>query len=607
METILRRSVVSIGRPFDSHPQSTVRTIVNSERKRVGLQLVVHKQDRAAVCRNHDAGFCVFRCILFPALLGLVGNRRVVGVDGRTDRAMTGFRVVVHVGGFGTGVVILLEHINDGIVHRFPGPLGIKCGVPFHRHRGTGSLSQSRIQIPAAEIVPFSGGHGGGNGLHRSIGNRDAAYIAAAVGLISEGEILAGIVNHQFLLWLTILTGRFYGRSLSQLQNRIIVSLHRWSDIAVQDAFDVRFPLNFSISVSVQILEHIDKVIYCCEGNVFETDLAGMVGEVVLGHRHRGGLGIIDRSASYLICAGLSRGWSRDRIGQLMGLHLQKVGIPDNLITTVIQIVILYGNVIDINLSEYGHGDEALVYDRSSGDFGFRAFLDPLLEDLAGLEGILRHRTDGFAGVAVILGKGLLLRPIIIKDDKPDIILIRKVCYQREIGVDGLSAVVLGLPHIPADEILALDYGGRRKDQRFSFIITVGLMGFYGAVTIFIGKGDGEDVLFILRPDGQRARSRIAGILDVHLVREVAAAVDPLAGVTFLFGNCGNVVQAVGAAGRYGFGFDQSRFVFFIKFDRIYDLIVIRDDGGIRGGLIVRINPWPIHLDLVALSAIRNK
>ena len=49
--------------------------------------------------------------------------------------------------------------------------------------------------------------------------------------------------------------------------------------------------------------------------------------------------------------------------------------------------------------------------------------------------------------------------------------------YQSEVGIDGLSAGILGLPHIPADKILALDHRGRRKGKRLSLIIAVGLMG----------------------------------------------------------------------------------------------------------------------------------
>ena len=88
-----------------------------------------------------------------------------------------------------------------------------------------------------------------------------------------------------------------------------------------------------------------------------------------------------------------------------MGLHLQKVRVPDDLGTAVVQIVVFRGDLINVDRTEDGHGDEALIYDRSSGDFFFRirTLLDPLLEDLAGNKGILRHRADGLAGAAEIL------------------------------------------------------------------------------------------------------------------------------------------------------------------------------------------------------------
>ena len=148
--------------------------------------------------------------------------------------AMTGLGVIVHEGGLRTGVVILLEHVHDGIVHRITCPLGIEGGIAVDSNCAADCLCQCFVGKPTCKSIPVTGRDSTGDCLLRSVRHSNATHIAAAIGFIGQDIILAGIVDGK------LLAGNLsHIDALSPLQSIMVKGLDGGGHIAVQDAVDV--------------------------------------------------------------------------------------------------------------------------------------------------------------------------------------------------------------------------------------------------------------------------------------------------------------------------------------------------------------------------------
>ena len=432
--------------------------MVSIESHRELDKLVIHEQNGGSIRRNDHAGGCVLGVVLLPAGPGLVRDGRIGCIDRAADRGMPGLGIVVYEGRLRAGVIILLELVDDGIVDRGALPLGIDRGFAFDRDGIARRLGAILVQIPAGEGVAVTGGTGvpSGESHGGAVGHGGAAHIAAALGVIGEGEVLAGVLDDQLL---TFRPGDVI--AFGELQHRKVKGLDGGGDVAVQNAVYMLPGIrDLGIAAAGEILQLVDEIVFRGVLNVLDPDGVCLVLVEVRflkpnGRRFR----IIDGGAGDLVGIGLSGGGRGDGIGQLVSLHLHEVNVEDNLSAVIVQIVVFRGDVVYIDGAELSNGNDVAIDDRISGDFRVGALNDPLLKDLAGHEGVLGHGADGFAGIAEILRQALGFSAVIVHNDEVDIILIGKLCRQREVAGDALATSIFRFTNIPADEVLALDNG----------------------------------------------------------------------------------------------------------------------------------------------------
>ena len=161
------------------------------------------------------------------------------------------------------------------------------------------------------------------------------------------------------------------------------------------------------------------------------------------------GLRIIDRRTGYFIRRSLSRCRSGDRIRQFMRFYLQQFRIEDHFSAGIVQVVVLCGNAVDGYFTEYR------IHSHIRGDFRLRRYFfaciafSPLLKDLSGNERFLRHGINRFARFIVLTEDGASIHIEYYGE------LILELRRQREIGIYGLSAFILCITDIPAEEFLA--------------------------------------------------------------------------------------------------------------------------------------------------------
>ena len=143
---------------------------------------------------------------------------------------------------------------------------------------------------------------------------------------------------------------------------------------------------------------------------------------------------IVDRRAGDLVGIRLRRGGRRDRIRQLAVFYLQKFGAEDDFTVTA-DIVVFHRDVINIDGTELRNGGDVAVDDRIRGNFFAGVLIDPLLEDLALDEGILRHGADGFAFGTEVLRQGFDDRyAVVVKNDEADVVFVLKLRNDLHIG-----------------------------------------------------------------------------------------------------------------------------------------------------------------------------
>ena len=579
---------------------SILITVFNIKYERVSNQFVVYLQYRTAVRLDNDFTFrtgTAGGCSTVSFIIKLISGRRRFqfrrrcGINSRTDNSRC--RSTVFIYPFISCLIVFFADINDGIRDFFAVPLCIERGVVVDGDRAARRCRQSFVRIPSCEGVTVAGRDGGGDRLLGAVRHSDAADVGTAVGFVGQLEVLAGIVNVQLLLRLTVNTGGRDDCAFRALKRCVCKGLDGRGDVAVQNALNVALSVDLGITVAGEILQHVYKVIDRRIRNVLDPDQAMLViVEIGFYDFNRRRFRIVDRRAGDLVGIRLRRGGRRDRIRQLAVFYLQKFGAEDDF-TGITDIVVVHREVINIDGTELRNGDDVAADDRIRSDFGFSALNDPLLEDLALNERILRHGADGFARGAEILGQGLDDGLAVVgKNDEPYIVLIGEACLKREVGGDRLAARVLRFADIPADEVLAFDHRVGRQFELIVFIIRIGLIDFRA-----VHERDGEYGLVVFRPD-----VHVSGHGD--LVGEVAAAVDPLAGVALLCRNGRNVVQTVAGVRVNGLcRQDRGLFRILIEGDGVGDLLVIRNDGRVARGNVRCADAGTGHADLLALTA----
>ena len=362
--------------------------------------------------------------------------------------------------------------------------------------------------------------------------------------------------------------------SIGLLERRIIIGVDGGGDIAVQDALNILSLIELRIIgiviflIPIQVQQHIDEVIGRRILDILEPDRDLLIAvKIIRFDFDRRILRIIDRATRNPRFVRLRRRRSRDGIRQVLLLHLLEVGVKDYFISIIRQIIVFRRDVIHVHFTEHRH-DGHIVIDHCFGsNHGACILVNPLLENLSGYEGILRHGANGLACITEILKQALDDR-LTIHDHEGDGIGVRKDRRQGQVGSDRFTAFILGRSHKPADEGLALHHGVGMQGQGVAGIIGIGSV---SIIADFIGNG--KDVLGVFGPD-----IRIG--LDSDAVAEVSAlAIDPLADVTGIDRQLGDIVQAIGGIDVDGFLRDEGLFIRIrIEFDRIGFLRVTGDD-----------------------------
>ena len=249
-----------------------------------------------------------------------------------------------------------------------------------------------------------------------------------------------------------------------------------------------------------------------------------------------------------------------------MCFRFDHVGVEDDFLAAVIHVVVHDRDVVDFQRAEDRDDRHVAVNNRFGGDYGFGVLNDPLFEDLARNERILRHGADGFACRTEELRQTLRLSAVVVQNHKVDKVLVLELCDKREVGVDRFAAFVLRFTDIPTVKILALNNGVCRQGERIALIVGVGLIRF-----IFDLEDDREDILIVFHPDVHITRSG-------NIVGEVAVRVHPLAGESLLGRNRRDIIEAVVGVEVNRLGRNDRGLVLIVERDRVGDLVKVGDD-----------------------------
>ena len=572
---------------------------VDVEHQGVADELVVHGQHGAAVGLDDHAGGGVGLGVLLIAVQGGGDVGRVGGDHRGVHRAGGAGGVLIHVGGGAGGVVVDLLHVHDGVAHVAGGPLGVQGGVALDGDGGAGRLGQFLVQVPAVEGVAGLGGGGGGHGDGFAVQVGAAGHVAAAVGLIGQGEALAGVGDHQFLA-----LGLGDGGAFRQLQGVVVEGLGGGGHVAVQDAVDMLAGVrDLGVAVAGQVLHLVHEVVLSGVGHILDADGGLLLGVEVIFRQGDGGRGgIVDGGAGDLVGVGLGGGRRGQGVGELVGLDLHEVGVEQDLGAAVVLVEVLGGDGVDQDLTELGHGGDGAGDHGVGGDFLTGLGVDPLLEHAAGHEGILGHGGDGLAlGHLEVLGEALDLGgAVLLVDHEADFVFVLEGGHDGHVGGHGLAADDLGLIHEPAGELLAFHHGVRGEGQGVAGVVAVGLVDLLAHHV-----GDGEDVLVVMGPDGQLPVGVGHGV-HMHRVVEVTAAVHPLADGAGLGGDAGDVVQAVGGVhvdGAGGHG-GAAQGLVGVELHGVGGVLVVGHDDRVTGGDVGGVDAGAVLHDLTALGAI---
>ena len=179
---------------------------INVKPERIPDQLIVHLQNGAAVRFNDDLGIlagAACSCSAVSVIIQFITVRRSgklrrsSRIDSRTDRAAC--RSAVFIYPLVAACLILLADINNCIIDRIAVPLRIERGIAVDCDRIARCLRQFRIRIPTGKNITGLGRNSRCDRLLCAVRYGFTADIGAAVGFVGQLEVLAGIVDVQFL------------------------------------------------------------------------------------------------------------------------------------------------------------------------------------------------------------------------------------------------------------------------------------------------------------------------------------------------------------------------------------------------------------------------
>ena len=208
---------------------------------------------------------------------------------------------------------------------------------------------------------------------------------------------------------------------MRELKHRKVKGFNGRGNIAVKNTLDIFFSgiRNLGIAIACEILQHVNKVIFRSERNILEVNRTFVVIIKIIDRDFsRRRFRIVNRCARDFTSVRLGSCGCSDRIRKLVRLNLQKIGVEDNLFirSGLAHIVVFRRNVIYRNGTEHRDHRHTIVYNGIRRNDSLGTLDDPLFENLAGNERILRHLSNRLTCGTEILRQTLLHRTVIIKD-----------------------------------------------------------------------------------------------------------------------------------------------------------------------------------------------
>ena len=223
---------------------------------------------------------------------------------------------------------------------------------------------------------------------------------------------------------------------------------------------------NFSIPISFQILKHIHEIIFGSVLYIFESYSDWIVSEVILLNRFGRCFRIINWSTFHLIWIRLCCRRRSNGIRKILCFCLKKVRVEYNLLSLIIKVVVFCSDIIDCNVTKYGHNNHALVNNRICCYLCRRrndiiiiinSSNNPFFKNLASNKRILWHGSNSCTTGSKILWKLFSNCAVIIKSNKIHIELVSQSCNKRKIGCDRFPASILCIAIKPTFKILAFN------------------------------------------------------------------------------------------------------------------------------------------------------
>ena len=173
-----------------------IRIMRSGPTQRIHITCILDDDDRRTVCLDLLRRGFLEREILFikitrSILISLRFGQRQIGIRRSLSRNIFQEGITV--------IICIFDHVDDLVIYLSRVPLGIEGRIVLQYDRGPRRLRAGGILVPAGKGVAGAGGRGG-QGDGGAVGSRHRVDIVAAVHIVGEGEVPAGIVDLQLLV-----------------------------------------------------------------------------------------------------------------------------------------------------------------------------------------------------------------------------------------------------------------------------------------------------------------------------------------------------------------------------------------------------------------------
>ena len=177
----------------------------------------------------------------------------------------------------------------------------------------------------------------------------------------------------------------------------------------MQNAFDIGFTVDLCIAFAIQILQHINEIIFSCIFHIFNTEFTDIfsgcfiIDKIIFINCFCQFRSIVDRSARNILRKCLCICRNIDRIWKLSLIDFVDLCIENKVFPCTLFVIIMCCDRVDFHIAEDCYHSHVSSNNRISINFCFGSLNNPLLKDLTCYERILWHRADRCAFVSEVL------------------------------------------------------------------------------------------------------------------------------------------------------------------------------------------------------------